>query len=155
VLGGLWHGAAWNFVIWGFYHGALLGAHRFFVADRRFLSHRAWNPLKILVTFYLACLGWLIFITPDLGRLWFYGRKLLFLDFVGSSPTRLLEQHPLVVFLVVAFFAAHAVSYRVRELPRFLAELRPPAWAASVAAALVVLYLFAPGEQKSFIYFQF
>jgi len=88
VLGGLWHGASWNFVIWGLYQGVLLAAHRFLIAERRFLTSPLWDPLKILVTFYLTCLGWLIFITPDLDRLWYFAKKLLFIEFhfLGLSP---------------------------------------------------------------------
>jgi len=139
VLGGLWHGAAWNFVIWGFYQGALLAVHKLLIAERRFLSRPVWDPLKVAFTFYLTCVGWLIFITPDLGRLWYYGRKLLFFDFTPSSFAAFVDAHALVVFLMAVFFVVHAVSYWTEDLSRVFAGLRAPAWAASVAAALLIL----------------
>ncbi|MGP0070048.1 MAG: MBOAT family O-acyltransferase [Isosphaeraceae bacterium] len=67
ILGGLWHGAAWTFVIWGFYQGLLLVLHR---AAEPWLKHleprdpierRCWTALRIIATFHLVCLGWLIF----------------------------------------------------------------------------------------------
>jgi D-alanyl-lipoteichoic acid acyltransferase DltB (MBOAT superfamily) len=67
VLGGLWHGAAWTFVVWGFYQGLLLLAHRAATPwlDRIQPSDRfdraCWKGLRIFVTFHLVCLGWLIF----------------------------------------------------------------------------------------------
>jgi D-alanyl-lipoteichoic acid acyltransferase DltB (MBOAT superfamily) len=67
VLGGLWHGAAWTFVIWGVYQGLLLVLHR---AAEPWLQRiepvdpidrACWTGLRIVVTFHLVCLGWLIF----------------------------------------------------------------------------------------------
>ena len=155
VLGGLWHGAAWNFVLWGLYQGLLLAIHKFILSERSFVPHPGWAPLKGLFTFYLTCIGWMIFVTPDLSRMRFYVAKLLFFDFAPSNLGRFIPDHPLVVFLIVAFFVAHAISYRMGELSRVFAELRIPAWAAGVASGLVILYLFAAGRQESFIYFQF
>lgn len=67
VLGGLWHGAAWNFVIWGFYHGAILVLYRLF--ERKTMHRDPWSGhynyliviLKMLVMFGLIMLGWFIF----------------------------------------------------------------------------------------------
>lgn len=67
VLGGLWHGAAWTFVIWGVYQGLLLVVHR--VAEPWLgriepsdpIERRCWTGLRIIATFHLVCLGWLIF----------------------------------------------------------------------------------------------
>ncbi len=154
LLGGLWHGAAWHFVLWGFYQGLLLCVHKFVVADRRLLAHSWWVPLKILFTFYLTCIGWLIFITPDLQDLLFYVRKMCFLDFATLGIANLIESQPLVLFLMGAFFVTHIISYRVDGLSRVFSQLGSALWAAGVLAGLVILYLLAAGQQ-SFIYFQF
>ncbi len=67
VLGGLWHGAAWSFVLWGAYQGAWLVAHRGYEAWRG-VRQRASGPVATagaigawLVTFHLVCYGWLLF----------------------------------------------------------------------------------------------
>lgn len=57
LLGGLWHGAAWTFVLWGFYHGALLVGHR--LMKNIVIPLPDW--LKRLSFFHLVCLGWLFF----------------------------------------------------------------------------------------------
>jgi alginate O-acetyltransferase complex protein AlgI len=67
LLGGLWHGSQWTFVVWGLYHGLLLVSHRLTApwleriqpADP--IDHACWTGLRIIVTFHLVCLGWLIF----------------------------------------------------------------------------------------------
>ena len=154
LLGGLWHGAAWHFVLWGLYQGVLLCVHKFVVADRRLLTHPWWLSLKVLVTFYLTCMGWLIFITPDLENLWFYLRKMCFLDFTTTGVSDLIQRQPLVLFLMGAFFVVHTISYMLDDLSRIFSQLGLALWAVGVLGSLVTLYLLAAGQQ-SFIYFQF
>ena len=154
LLGGLWHGAAWHFVLWGFYQGFLLCVHKFVVADRRLLAHSWWLPLKILVTFYLTCIGWLIFITPDLQDLLFYLRKMCFLDFTTSGIANLIHSQPLVLFLMVAFLIVHTISYLVDGLSRIFSQLGLALWVVGALGSILILYLLAAGQQ-SFIYFQF
>ena len=154
LLGGLWHGAAWHFVLWGLYQGVLLCVHKFVVADRRFLAHSWWLPLKVLITFYLTCIGWLIFITPDLQNLSLYLRKVCFLDFTTTGAADLIQRQPFVLFLMGVFFVVHTISYLVDGLSRIFSQLGLALWAAGVLVCLMILYLLAAGQQ-SFIYFQF
>jgi alginate O-acetyltransferase complex protein AlgI len=109
-LGGLWHGAAWTFVVWGLYQGALLAAHRIctplLVALRRPFGavEHVWTVISIVVTFQFVSVGWLIFransvdqvvsslrrivfefgepsdVTDDLGKLAFYVAPLLIIQ---------------------------------------------------------------------------
>ena len=89
VLGGLWHGAAWTFVLWGIFHGLLLIAYRY--AERITLLRR-WllgpSPLAIVtswaVMFHLTCFGWLIFRARSAGALHTLLTSLAF-DFAPSS----------------------------------------------------------------------
>src|SRR5579862_2648706 len=62
LLGGLWHGASWNFVIWGGYHGALLGLERV-CGRKRFQNPPHWQlyPFRAVFTFGLVCVGWVFF----------------------------------------------------------------------------------------------
>ena len=67
MIGGLWHGADWTFIVWGLYHGILLVLHRLFapwlerIRPVNPIDRACWNGLRIVVTFHLVCLGWLIF----------------------------------------------------------------------------------------------
>src|ERR1700734_4165805 len=63
LLGGLWHGASWNFVVWGGYHGALLSFERMFRRKDSTVESR-WTglyPLQALITFALVMIGWVFF----------------------------------------------------------------------------------------------
>jgi alginate O-acetyltransferase complex protein AlgI len=66
LLGGFWHGASWNFIIWGAMHGIGLAIHKIWMmlTGKRLakVSHRRWyNALAIFITFHFVCLGWIFF----------------------------------------------------------------------------------------------
>ncbi|MEE4167056.1 MAG: MBOAT family protein [Desulfocapsaceae bacterium] len=65
LLGGLWHGASWNFVIWGGLHGVYLGIER--VLGKRPLYSMLPRPLKIALTFILIMIGWVFFRSETVG----------------------------------------------------------------------------------------
>jgi len=73
ALGGLWHGAAYTFVLWGIYHGTLLVVHRRLVSHKKIDSQNkhafTWaTPFKMIVVFHLVCLGWLFFRAESLQQ---------------------------------------------------------------------------------------
>jgi D-alanyl-lipoteichoic acid acyltransferase DltB (MBOAT superfamily) len=69
LLGGLWHGARWNFVLWGFYHGLLLvGTHALNQISYEFKNKR-WKGAQIAITFGFTLFGWLLFRVHDMGHL--------------------------------------------------------------------------------------
>lgn len=71
LLGGLWHGARWSFIIWGAYHGILLIVFRLFSKKRSVsASSRIGHFLKIFCFFHLTCLGWLFFRAEGAIHLW-------------------------------------------------------------------------------------
>ena len=73
VLGGLWHGAAWGFVLWGALHGAYL------VAEHALRKRTTWRPpawLAWAITFNLVVLAWIPFRAPDLNLAWAFLERL-------------------------------------------------------------------------------
>ena len=71
VLGGLWHGAGWNFLIWGALHGVFLGIHGAWgslAARLRFsTTSAAWRIFSTALTFVAVCTAWVFFRAPDLA----------------------------------------------------------------------------------------
>ena len=67
IIGGLWHGAAWTFIIWGTYQGVILVGHRLAkplldkINPTSTVDQACWKAVRIIATFHLVCLGWLIF----------------------------------------------------------------------------------------------
>ncbi|HIJ66031.1 MAG TPA: MBOAT family protein [Candidatus Hydrogenedentes bacterium] len=151
LLGGLWHGASWNFVIWGGLHGLALVIHRLYSeripsdsAARRFVG-----TLGIPLTFYWVCLSFIIFRARTMENIAAMLRAFLFFDSVGSRAlpnTLWLWLIPLGLF--------HWLFWRVRVIDRIQ---RMPDWLCSIAFGLAVflMLLFLPFEYKPFIYFQF
>ncbi|HLU53793.1 MAG TPA: MBOAT family O-acyltransferase [Acidimicrobiia bacterium] len=151
LLGGLWHGAAWTFVIWGGYHGALLAWERWRTETGRAVD--ADTPgrraVKRLATFHLVCLGWILFRADSMGR-------------VGEILSRLLDWGPApavtpaVLTLVVAGIGVQFIpsDFRVSLVNSF-SRLRPAAMTAALAGSLLLLDGLGPEGVAPFIYFQF
>ena len=147
LLGGLWHGASWNFVIWGGYHGVLLALERM-VWGRREQTGLMRIPLAIL-TFLLVCVGWVFFRAKTLATAVFVVEQ-MFSRFAGHS---LLTPWQLRM-AIFAFVVALAEEYG-GLLSRLTSS---PAWARTVVVivALLAIELFSATEQTiPFVYFQF
>jgi D-alanyl-lipoteichoic acid acyltransferase DltB (MBOAT superfamily) len=154
LLGGLWHGAAWRFVVWGGLHGSYLAAERF--VKRRF-GHRRWGRstsvrlLLVLLTYGLVCLTWVFFRAQDFPGAFAIARAML----VGGP--NLLKLGSFNVALVAATTLALLGSHwlmRDRRLEDVAAKL--PWWARGVAlAVLLILLILSPSNDRAFIYFQF
>jgi alginate O-acetyltransferase complex protein AlgI len=148
LLGGLWHGPAWNYVAWGAYHGGLLAAHRWWRERRPApadAAGRVW--LHRLVMFHLACVGWVIFRVEKAADIATFFQGLL-RPGVVVTPTFVRA----AIWTGLAF-AIHQVVAERDVARRFLA-LPPLAQAASYATVAVLVFLFSPVTQR-FIYFQF
>ena len=154
LLGGLWHGAAWTFVIWGALHGAYLIAHRGWSAIAwapvvRLRQTTAWRWTSRLLLFHAVCLGWVFFRSPSfdiafatLGRLAIPGACTLI-----SIP---------VALALVAGLAGQFQPMRWRKALEF--ELRRwPALArgAVFAVAIFTIEVLGPSGVAPFIYFRF
>ena len=148
LLGGLWHGAAWNFVLWGGYHGALLAGQRALFGDRPFRAGAARAWLRRLVTFHLVCFGWILFRTDNLADV---GTLLRRLGTPGWVSSRAGGEALVAVALAAVLHALVARAPRVRA-----AWIRLPAWTQGVAygAVALVVFFFSPASER-FIYFQF
>lgn len=142
-LGGLWHGASWTFVVWGLYHGLLMGAYA--VAGRR------WDRLPAVArtggTFLLVLLGWVVFRSETLDMAGTMFRKM----FVFESGLTMTAGMGLTVMLVLAAWLAHVApnSFELKH-----------EWSRGATAVLAVLFLVSMaaiyGARPSpFLYFQF
>jgi len=71
LLGGLWHGAAWTFVAWGAFHGALLAAwHAWARGGKGRTANLRWDWLRKVAMFHLVCVGWVFFRAGSFGEAW-------------------------------------------------------------------------------------
>jgi alginate O-acetyltransferase complex protein AlgI len=116
TLSGFWHGAAWTFVIWGFFHGALVVAERTAAIKR--LKAALPRPVNVALTFLLVTIGWVFFRAQSLST----ATRLLRTMFTFSMPARFTDIYwgqilPFrsIVVLVVAFIGTVGIGALVGE----------------------------------------
>ena len=153
ILGGLWHGASWHFVLWGFYHGCLLVAHR--VLEQHFGSKTAPMPNRLGriwrmgLTLVAVMGGWLLFRVESMGQaLHLLGR----ID-VAATPHGLTSAVDLVFYswpLLVMQVFQHVSG------DLLIATKAKPIFKPFVYGGLLVwLIVYSVHETTQFIYFQF
>jgi alginate O-acetyltransferase complex protein AlgI len=155
LLGGLWHGAGWNFVVWGGLHGLFLTFERLSRRARPDpdVPIRARDLPRLVLTFHAVCFCWVAFRAPTLATAVTVWRTIL----LGSYHDGL----PVVPTLVVAASAGlHLAERKLHaRLPRMRALVATASWGPLVeGAALGVLLATAvvcSGGGAEFIYFQF
>ncbi len=154
LIGGLWHGAGWTFVVWGGIHGTALCVERWWRGRPGFVERpwtrgrRAWHRF---VTFQVVCFAWIFFRSDSFADAWDVIQRLF--DAWG-------EPSPLVTGGVLAAIVVGLGSqYLPRRLPleimaRF-SRLPIPAQAAVLSLGLLVIHAMGPEGVAPFIYFQF
>jgi alginate O-acetyltransferase complex protein AlgI len=145
VLGGLWHGAAWTFVLWGAFHGAgLVTEHA--IGGR--IRAPAW--LKWFVVFHLIVFGWILFRSESL-------------ELAGTFLSRLADPGPATLWSLPVALAIGAViglqllpPARIEALQVRIEKLRPVVLATAFAVLIALVGATVSGEGVApFIYFRF
>ena len=150
LLGGLWHGASWNFVIWGALHGGVLAIERLW---REFKPKGAPTlpPIAgIIVTFHIVLLGWIFFRSAS------FSDAVAFLGGIGAGGGASTALTPLALALIVVGMALHAlppraiqdVAVRVRTMPAALVGV-------GVGVLMLIIDALRPEGVAPFIYYQF
>ncbi len=169
LLGGLWHGASWNFVVWGGYQGALLAGNKLLAEFTskvpwlsRWSTHWAVLVVRWGVTTYLWLLGWLIFRVTNFSDLWYCVKKFVLFDgALGLGAAGLGRGDPFTaVGAAAVFFVLHALDYLLQCRTGSTIATRLGTVPYPVRASVYVLAAFAfffawPTRNGAFIYFQF
>jgi len=156
VIGGLWHGAAWNFVLWGLYQGVLLVGHRLLVPFFARLTVLAgtWRPVlrvfAIVVMFQFTCYGWLLFRATSLAQIASMTHALFF-ERWQIEPA---QAWPLLVFAVPLAVLELAAGARLGFLQAWRRRL-PLELRVAGYSVLAYLSIFLAAKPQSFIYFKF
>jgi D-alanyl-lipoteichoic acid acyltransferase DltB (MBOAT superfamily) len=152
LLGGLWHGAAWNFVLWGLWHGAGLALTRspIFSFQLPLLNSRSRRVLSWLLTMLFVFYGWLLFRAESLAQIGDMTRALVHFsapDWIGSFLLNLVVYAAPLVLMELW-------QARARNL---LVPLSLPTWAkcSLQGALLTAIVIFWQKKGATFIYFQF
>ncbi len=151
-LTGLWHGASWNFILWGLYFGFLI------VLERLFLS-RLLNKLPTffqhLYLVFTSVVGWVFFRTDNLSHALLFFKRLFGIGIVGDLTYPLLLLHDNAFLLIVAILACTPF---VKNLVISLSKYRVFPYAAGIGLSLIylisIMYL-GNSSYNPFIYFKF
>jgi D-alanyl-lipoteichoic acid acyltransferase DltB (MBOAT superfamily) len=150
LLGGLWHGAAWTFVIWGGLHGAALCVERAWA--RSPLTSRFVVPhwAKVALTFHVVVLGWIFFRAAS------FGDAMAYLHGIVAPSSDVVTVTPLVVVLIFAGLAIHALRWEgMQRAAERLRTLPAPVLAAGLALVMLVIDAMRYEGVAPFIYFRF
>lgn len=112
-LGGLWHGASWNFVIWGMLHGFYLAAHKFLqntfpkLTNNSIFKTKIGKIILILATQYLVFLAWIPFRVRDFNNTIYSMQKYVFFDFQIDGIMDFIIVHKFPLMIISLFFLFH------------------------------------------------
>jgi len=143
LLGGLWHGANWTFIIWGCYHGVLLVLYR--------MTQRWWDPLPAPVrgamTFVLVIIGWVIFRSTDMAM----AETLLRAMFSWQTGGGMIGANALMAMFCLAAPLAH-LGPNTFELRHQWSSMTAVGMALLFGLSVFVIY---GARSTPFLYFQF
>jgi len=155
LLGGLWHGASWNFVAWGAFHGVILILYRVidkstdhlnpWAAERRSLV----SIFKITLMFLLIIFGWLLFRVRSIPQLLYFLENIGFAYSAGTG--KILCD---LVFFSIPLIVVQFVQYVSQDLLVML-RIKLPYRVAFLSFLLLWIVIFGYRESTEFIYFQF
>jgi len=160
-LGGLWHGASWNFVIWGLLHGTYLAVHKMITNKFPSLKNHVFFKTKvgiifsIIITQYLVFLSWIPFRVHDFESLLYSMQKYIILDFQTSGTLDIILHNRFEVGLIVLFFLLHFISYKKGNFLKTIADLKLRYWIIFLLSIMLLIFFFFEGNPEEFIYFQF
>ena len=154
ILGGLWHGAAWNYVLWGLYHGAILSAHRVLVNRLRPARNGQIIALLKMAGFgALTLYGWLLFRARSFEQVQTYTATLL----TGQGGFTIEAGRPAVSAAagVILLAGWEIAQYRSGGDPQFYRGWPAALVGLAIAAMLFLTLMGTSNEPAEFIYFQF
>jgi alginate O-acetyltransferase complex protein AlgI len=140
-LGGLWHGASWNYLLWGLVHGLLLAGERFLVGDR--IQSTAEKYIQTVVVFLAVSFAWLLFRFKQVGDAATFVSGIRDGRFVFASE----------IYLAAMMSAAPVVLQHMFPVNRYPAVFR--ALEPAMYGVMLWLAIFARGPETVFIYFRF
>ncbi len=145
LVAGLWHGAGWNFVLWGFWHGAMLCLFSLISLPKRTQPVLGWF-LTMLIVFY----GWLLFRAQSMDQIMHLTSSL----FIWSFPVWVKNYVFCLVLFMIPLMGMQVWQYRTNTIFPMLPH-HPLVKAVLIAVCICLTAVFWNAEGTPFIYFQF
>ena len=161
LLLGLWHGASWNFIIFGAIHGIFLATHTIIkrkcpqISQHGFFQKNIGKFFSIIITQYFIFLAFLSFRVTEFDHIWYSMQKYVFLDFATEQFIELVSLNQFPVILIIIFFILNFVSYKHGNLQNAIAKIKLRYWFSFLGSVLILVLIFQVGPAQDFIYFKF
>jgi len=157
LISGFWHGASWNFILWGCWHGFFLVIERLFLLR---VYEKLFRPFRILLTFFFVSIGWIIFDVKDIATGFGYIGALFG---AGSGSDAFVIVPKLILFLsIAAFFSFFSFSNATKKISEIWYEGKYKNQFGLPVAVITCLLLFCLSLSyltsenfNPFIYFRF
>ena len=160
ILGGIWHGAGWNFVVWGLLHGAYLAISRFvgkripLFALHPFFRTRIGKIISILTVQYFVFLAWIPFRVQNFDFMVYSMQKYVLVDFATEKTLELMSTNKISVFLIAVFVVACVMSYK-KDMYQLVSNLSLKKWTLIMTLFSIMILVLYNGTPQDFIYFKF
>jgi alginate O-acetyltransferase complex protein AlgI len=155
LLGGLWHGAAWTFVAWGAFHGAIITATHYLGSLKMFTGFSQSNAstikfVKWAITFYLVMMGWVLFRAVDMSS-----ALLIFTSLHDIGSNVAMGKHAMTIFTLTSIWVllVHVMDFYVINAADKLENKPWLFWSLIILIQTLCLFIGEPSNE--FIYFQF
>jgi len=156
LLGGLWHGASWKFVIWGVLHGLALVVERLFKKRLSLPKNAFVKAIQIIVTFHFVVFAWIFFRARDFSTAFEIIGNIGNVDFDVNKWAIIISGYQNVFLVMLIGYVWHFLPYKWIGLLRTGFDRLPIVLKALVLAlAYWVVYATATSGPQPFIYFQF
>ena len=158
---GIWHGASWNFLIWGGIHGLFLAGYtvlrkKFPTASSNiFFRTKLGKISSILITQYLMFFTFIAFWMKDFDHMIYAMKKYIFLDFAVEKTTDIIFANEFPILLLILFGILHVYSFKKGNIPERIAGLKMHYWVLVLFGIFLPIAMFYLGDSRTFIYFQF
>ncbi len=161
LLGGLWQGASWNFVVWGMLHGLYLALHKMLLDKFPILKNHSFFKTKIgfvisiFITQYLIFLAWIAFRVQDFDDLVYSLQKYVILDFATTKTFEIISSNKFSIFLICLFVILSFIAYKKGNILQIISNLSLKKWFFFLLGIMLSILFFYDANPADFIYFRF
>jgi alginate O-acetyltransferase complex protein AlgI len=161
LIMGIWHGAGWNFIIFGVIQGLLVAGHRLLIhlfpqkKIKIFFKGKIGLPISILITQYFIFLSFIAFRVKNLDHLFYTIEKYILFDFNFDELVPFLFLYKTPLFLILLFISLHIISYKKNNLIEKIASYNLKYWTVIIAIVLFLIVFSFESNSEDFIYFRF
>ena len=158
---GLWHGAGWNFIIFGMIHGVFVAVDTVirkkipYFSEQKFFKTRTGKIISILITQYLIFFAFIAFRVRDIDNMLYSMQKFVFWDFEIESFLEIISVNKIPIVLIIIFIILHFISYKKENLIESISKLKIRYWIVFFMIILGSITLLYDLNPHDFIYFKF